>query len=294
MEERRKFALLVESLGFHSRVDRAGDIEHLGLPKKNVDKAMEQLPTLPNCRELFAVGSDLSDRGLASLEKLPNLEELSLFDTMVCGTGFRHLRMLPRLKTLRFVYGRDGIDCGTKFIYQLPSLMQLEIRQSPLTNAGTTGIGNLKQLRYLDLGDTQIDDGGTTEFAKLTNLTSLYLARANITDRTVHTIALLPELQALDLRWTSATRKCLTALTNLKYLTHLYLGPLLGNDSLVSIGELLSLKVLFLHDCILSDKDILDLSTFQRLEGLALEDCALPEGGMERLRTALPKACEAP
>lgn len=89
-------------------------------------------------------------------------------------------------------------------------------------------------LTSLDLKDTPVTDAGLRELAPLQNLTTLDLSRTEVTDAGLRELAPLQNLTTLDLSWTEVTNAGLRELAPLQNLTKLLLDRKRVTDAGVS------------------------------------------------------------
>lgn len=138
----------------------------------------------------------------------------------VADEALRVLSGLENLETLRLDGGRVT-DVGVKYLIDLPSLTELRLRLSPLSDASApqiAALGNLRilnlphsrwtsaairqlsdmeSLRQLRLGSAEADEGLARAVAELDQLTSLHLIDIPLSDKDLQLLAAMPNLQSL-------------------------------------------------------------------------------------------------
>jgi len=137
-------------------------------------KHIKELGTLQHLTDLSLEGARFSDADMAKLSVLPKLEWLNLWNT---ETG----------------------DLTCKTLAKFPSLQELPIGGTLITDKGLASIYNLKQLTYLGLRNNQgISNAGLPLLKTLPQLEGLYLGGTSVTDKGIQH---LPDLPALKKLW---------------------------------------------------------------------------------------------
>jgi hypothetical protein len=81
-----------------------------------------------------------------------------------------------------YLSGRDIGDRDLACLWEMPWLVELNLRGTRVTDAGLVHLSKLKQLQILSLGDTAVTDAGITHLRDLPNLNTLSLMGTNVTD----------------------------------------------------------------------------------------------------------------
>ena len=107
----------------------------------------ENLRTLPKLIRLYAMGSNVNDRGLAHLSQT-RLTFLSLWATKVTDSGLKHLSVQMRLSHNIGYTKLAGItDQGLKHLKEISNLENLGLAFTDITDVGLAHLnGNLKTM----------------------------------------------------------------------------------------------------------------------------------------------------
>ncbi len=175
------------------------------------DNGVKFITHLP-LRKLNVSDTKISDTGLAKISSIKSLRELHLSELKaITSVGLKNLSTLRQLKSLSIAGNEQLSDQSiAKLLCELPALTYLD--------ASKSGFGR----RSLEA------------IAKKKSLKRLYVSFNNLNDEDVAYIAShFPYLEELNLQHNSiASEKSLMALTSLKSLKELSLGPL--KDQLVA------------------------------------------------------------
>jgi hypothetical protein len=136
--------------------------------------------------------SGVTDAGVALLSVLPYLQDLSVVNYAVSGTGMATLTALRSL-----VLEHSATDDGVAAFTALTALRDLRLVGCPAVTG--TGISALTRLESLSLEDCR-----------------------GVTDEDVASLSALIELRSLTLSGTNLTGTCLSSLTTLSRLQHLW------------------------------------------------------------------------
>jgi hypothetical protein len=185
-------------------------------------------------------------------------------------------------------------------------------------------IASISTLEWLDLSFSNASDDVLEPLKRLRSLKGLDLSLSNATGKTITTVSKLPNLLSLRMEKCKVNDDDLKALADMPQLVNLYLGGTqVTDDGLPSIGKLSELVVLDLRDCAITDKGLRSMGHFKQIQNLWLSktirygendrsqltdasveylstlktlvelqiaDSQLTDGGLSRLRKALPKA----
>lgn len=114
-------------------------------------------------------------------------------------------------------------DDDLALVAKLPTLTELHVSGSRVTNAGVARLIGLPRLQVLFLADTQVTDEGLMDVAQLTQLEWLSLVDSPVTDDGMFHIERMQRLKHLDLSGTQVTDDGLVHLKRLSSLEQLFL-----------------------------------------------------------------------
>lgn len=187
------------------------------------DKTVADLvPFDPELTSLILGEMPIGDELFPHLTGLSKLESLNLAYTNV-SSGFDQLAHLP-LRDVRLEGCRRLNDESMRQLARIPTLRQLEVQMTPITDAGVQAVAGLPlevfwaggrvtdagiqalagttTLRHLDLCAGGITDASIRVLASLPNLEVLWLVHCQITDASLDLIASMPKLRELTLEHT--------------------------------------------------------------------------------------------
>jgi|GEM_PF-1387084 len=228
-------------------------LESLTLAAGLSDQALVALQPLRSLKSLHLSCCDgtfhsrIRGRGLKALCEMEQLRSLSLYCPHIKNSGFRHLPQLPAVKELiliglaiddrslphlaqqvpgveRLVVQNSGISeesgtqvTGTSFgaFRDLQQIQSLELRYSPITDAGLAALPPLNRLTELVLTGTRITGAGLEHLARHANITRLELDFTQVADEGLQHLQRLPHLQWLRLVSTPVTDAGLPALAKI-------------------------------------------------------------------------------
>jgi Leucine-rich repeat (LRR) protein len=162
---------------------------------------------------------------------------------------------------------RESLDVTDEnLVFVDPSLRNLCLGHTAITDAGVAHLRGMDQLQWLDLSFTATGDMAVARFAKSSQLRQLNLERTRITNGSLDVIKEFRRLEELDL---SHTR--------------------IGDQALEKLPRLTRLKVLWLTGTLITDDGLAALSSLRNLEQLDVQGTRVSSEALERLRKQLPK-----
>jgi hypothetical protein len=204
---------------------------------------LARLPTIEN----LLLCSELDDAAVAELRRMPALRELFLMGTKISDAGVAHLAGL-RLTSLWLNDTRIG-DAGVAHLAGMP-LRQLALDETKITDAAGPALAALPALEELDLSSSAVGDGVLAHLARLPRLRALDLTRTQVTDAGLaHLVGLAATLEELQLdRCGALTDAGMAHLGKLTSLTFLSLRDMnwvtnAGVDHLVGLTRLRRLNI---------------------------------------------------
>jgi hypothetical protein len=186
---------------------------------------LEPLSRLTRLKKLVLGEMRIDDGIFAWLQPLRQLECLNLAYTGVRG-DFSLLAGLP-LRDIRLEGCRLVNDACARTLAEFPTLRQLEIHMTGLTDAGVDAlaglplevlwlgpritdralhtIGQMGSMRHLDLCAHMVTDEGVAALETLGNLEVLWLSRCGISDESVEVLSRLRTLRELNVSYTGVS-----------------------------------------------------------------------------------------
>ncbi|EOH99527.1 M6 family metalloprotease domain-containing protein [Enterococcus haemoperoxidus ATCC BAA-382] len=246
-------------------------------------KALKQLQTIPNLKELVVSISESTEESVTYLKQLSNIEKLSIKECYLTNSeSLEIFKNMENLYTLSFGSGDNKIDFSVlshlenlkeltvlsrdakwETLSKLPHLKKLTIRNDNAVIKDLTFLQNMNSLEKLII--ESVDD--TNNFATLgglTNLTQLSLTIDNAEAKQLDMSALgnltqLKELELHGIYFSNEERpQDSTFLRNLTNLERLNLEFTLFDD-IEAIRLMKNLKYVNYGYCILDEKQMLDL-----------------------------------
>jgi hypothetical protein len=164
-------------------------------------------------------------------------------------------------------------------------LLELDLGNTRVSNAGLTYLNGLTSLLSLDLSGTEITDAGLAHLEALSSLRRLTLRNDSVTDAGLIHLTKLTSLQVLDLTNTRITDEGLTYLTKLPSLRVLNVSYTpVTDEGLAYLRGLSSLKELDISYTQISDAGLAHLEDFVLLENLQVQNTRISDRGLEHLR----------
>jgi Leucine-rich repeat (LRR) protein len=166
----------------------------------------------------------------------------------------------------------------------VPTLEELSIHRTGITDKALRHIEALSRLAVLDLSGEPITDTGFEQVKGLTNLRSINLWRTRISDKSLATLAALPHLEELDLSGTFISNDGLALLADHKSLKRLSVNDTaVGDDGLVHVARLKQLEELSLFGLRITDKGLQHLQGLTELTDLDLTNSLVTDQGLAHL-----------
>ncbi len=200
------------------------------------------------------------------------------------GMSFRKLAVSDReLANISHLTGLVDLDLsqtdvGNAGLLQLGKLIHLKklnLDSTLVTAKGLSGIQSLKELEALNLQCNHVGDAGFESLEHLSGLKKLELAKSNIGDRGVKAISTVKGLTYLDLNFTSVGNIGSSFLSRLKNLSELQIAYTKVNGrGLQYIKQINSLKRIVYSTGQFSQTELKDLKrTFPRCELSEFSSC---------------------
>lgn len=285
-------------------------LEYLSLHETQItDAALVHLRGLTSLRELSLAGTKITDTGLESLRELKRLEILDIHHTgrvnagvPISDAGLVHLKDITKLRSLNLL-GTDVTAEGLKHLTPLPMLESLALSGPRIVDAAVTPLARMKNLKNLELRFTAVTDEGMKWFRNMAQLWHLSLSSQHVTDVGLAHIEALRQLKHLELRGPHFGDASLAYVVKLPQLERLDLKDWGGDRAagvsgkqrksapsrysatgLASLGQIKTLRVLWLDHISLGEAELEQLSTMKGLNELTLNTPRLNVDETEDLR----------
>lgn len=148
-------------------ISRLKALKHLSLKNNPIrGDCLEHLSLSRNIRKLDLSSTFVEDDHIIFLKNLSNLETLDLSHTGITDNGIEKLTLLPKLNTLDLSYNPDFSDVGISHLVKIPSIQNLDVRSTSISNAGMIKLVNLPFLRQLSIQGTNVTKRGVILFGK--------------------------------------------------------------------------------------------------------------------------------
>ncbi|MEX2176886.1 MAG: hypothetical protein WD872_21140 [Pirellulaceae bacterium] len=165
-------------------------------------------------------------------------------------------------------------DLGTsdfEVLARLEGIEELNLSETPITDADLALIGRIEPLQRLDLHHTKITDAGMKELAGLPNLEQLWLSGTTIGDEGIALLRGHPKLWDLDLCHTKITDKSLVHVAAIPQLAELDLAMTTVTDrGLVHLEGHATLAYLNLESTAIAGEGLAHLKRLPNLRELCL------------------------
>jgi hypothetical protein len=230
---------------------------------------------------------------LAVLGGLPVAADNAVVSVSLIGSGKLKdddLRCLAAFPSLTDLYlGRTAVsDAGLAHLVGLKHLVMIGLIGTKITDAGLGSLAGLKELRVLYLADTAVSDAGLKQLADLHDLRILLLSETKVTDAGLRSLAGLARLRTLDLDETKITDAGLDVLRSFPALSVLSLdGTAVSDAGLKELGRLENLTILELNETKVTDAGLLELNGLKRLRQLQVVGTRVTDAGVKQLKESL-------
>jgi hypothetical protein len=180
-------------------------------------------------------------------------------------------------------------DADMKQFALLPNWHFINLRESPVSDAGLKFLSNQKNLVFLEISETNI-----TSLNPIKDLRRLKELRCdqleNLTDRKAIALGNFRELQSLMLNNTGIGNATLKRLAGMNQLLKLDLGfTKISDEGLRHVGTLENLNALGLYFTDVSDEGLLHLNGLKQLRLLVVGETNVTEKGKKEIKRAIPK-----
>jgi hypothetical protein len=245
------------------------------LADDDIDRLWNALGDLPDLVYLEASGPVTRPGAIRRLQIHRRLQRLALRWANIADGDLAVVAQLSRLEELN-LNETPVTDAAMAQVGGSKRLEKLELHHAKITDSGLRDIAKLPRLRRLRLSATEIGDNGVRQLRNLKHLHDLDLEHTRITDAALSDVACLAELERLNLSLTPVTQQGFPQLERLSQLRSLQLvGTAVESDALQTIARLPNLEELFVDYKVVSG----DLSPLADCKSLRRLSCPLGISG---------------
>jgi hypothetical protein len=177
-----------------------------------------------------------------------------IYDVQAAFTVFREPQRV------HLCYTEFG-DNEVPLLLDAPTLQQLDLKGTRLTDQGVISLARLPHLRGIYLNHTAVGDAGIGALSHCPKLSLLGLRETRVTDRALQGLQRTTTLEILDLSDTAVSGDGLQVLRDLKRLETLHLAGLrIGDDDVPHLAGFRCLSFLDLSRTAISDRGLRELS----------------------------------
>jgi hypothetical protein len=165
------------------------------------DAGVSAIATMPNLKVLRVRASDFGVRGITALAQQNRLSTLTISGGLD-QKGVEALAGLERLEELVLRVKTDVPPASFAFLNHLPHLKKLDLAATTMTDGATRFVHGCNQLVELDLSDTKVTEAGLAELSEIKTLRRISLRQTNI-----HSLDALRDLnlEYIDIRDTDVS-----------------------------------------------------------------------------------------
>jgi sulfatase modifying factor 1 len=272
---------------------KPGDLAGIEITAEKLSgAALRHISHLTGLRTVELHSRRFRDSGLIHLSELAELERLDLAGTKVRGLGLSYLRHPDRVRHLDL----SGTRVTDETLARLTPFTRLEVLRLGRTAVSRLDIcSNLGGLKELDLSDTPVSDAGLAGLSHRTGLERLGLADTLVTSKGVAHLTKLTNLKGLDLRKTVVDDDGLAHLAGLVYLEELSVGEgllagraapdaALGSitdHGLRHLAAMKRLQTLRLNQTGITGRGFSELKDLVDLKELSVKECQIDDEGLK-------------
>lgn len=250
----------------------------------------QELRKFPRLETLTFFLVNISDDALHEIGKNVKIKNLTLSSVPATGKGLASFQGLEKVARLDAAFERKEDSRGDATLEGLkdnPSLLELRILYSNVTDAGLAHLNRFPKLTRVEFHFNTITDQGMQVFRQCPSLQEISLAYnyGAITDAGIRELRHCPILQKLDLR---ALKKIdgsgLEALEDCP-IQHLVLEKTgIVDRNLAIVGKFKVLETLDLYDTGITDAGLTELAKLAKLKTLTLTRTKVTGAGLAALK----------
>ena len=187
------------------------------------------------------------------------------------------------------VYGVDFGDANFQYLHSLPTLNQLGLIRTGITDASLANLESLTSLTELRLNENAIEGQGLAALHDFSELRHISLAGCRLTDGALDYLKNLPKLRDINLSDNRLTDEALQRLMEFRALENVLIGGNPITDAgLAHLSGTTRLHQLYLERTPITDAGLEHLKSLANLESLNLSRTNVTDAGLSLL-TGLPK-----
>lgn len=146
------------------------------------DEDMALLEEIPALEGIYLYAVPITDAGLAMVARAaPLLRLLVISATKITDDGLRNLTVLKHLKQLDIAGNPQLTGRGLQWLAEMPSLEQIKLDQTSITDDSLAALAALPALKTLLLSGTAIGDAGLKRLSSLGTLEYINLTNTRVT-----------------------------------------------------------------------------------------------------------------
>jgi hypothetical protein len=234
---------------------------------ENVEQLWAAIGSLPNLVSLEASGPVTRPGAIRRLGQHHRLRRLALRWAEIADDDLGVLVNMARLEDLN-LNETPVTDAALVHVGRATNLRSIELHHTNINGSGLESIVRLSHLQRLRLSGTEASDEGISHLGGHASLVDLDLEHTKITDRSLEAIADLPNLERLDLSLNAVTEAGVAKLVRLSRLKELRLqATQAGPAALATLPKLPALESLTIDGPIASG-DLTPISECAQLQRL--------------------------
>lgn len=231
----------------------------------------------------------IDDRAIAELDGATRLWFFALSNSRVTEKGLRHFaEHHPSLEQL-YLTGSSLTDDVTLSLGKLSELKRIHLRNSQITDEGLASLSRLLVLEELFLESPYITDQGLIRLQGMAELRHLTVDNSAIDGTGVRFLRGLPKLRTLSLEHSPVTNEGLNYVKELPVLESLDIGGSnVTDDGIVQLKLSPNLIRLYLYDTQITDRALAALAQQTQLTDLDVRRTKVTAAGVVDFKKAIP------
>ncbi len=252
--------------------------------------AITDLTRVDSIEEVTIGGEHVNDARVEPIVALPTLRRLRLPQSRITDATLRKLAQTKQLELLDLTDVHSISDSGAASIGEMEHLKELNLMNTPFTDAALPSLAKLQALRKLRLRGTKVT-GEHAEAIAMMQVVDLELSETAFGNSGMEAISRMPKLERLNLWLTKIDDVGLAKLQGKTSLTLLNLDNVAGvtDESLSVLEQLNKLQLLHLGGTGITPSGVSRLAKLQKLETLFITRLGVDRETAEALQKELPK-----
>ncbi|WP_254512819.1 hypothetical protein [Anatilimnocola floriformis] len=162
----------------------------------NADNILETTSTLPGCRCVDILGSQISNKGVDAIRRHGELAQLTVKDISLKELDMRLLGKLPKVRILT-LQGRTIDDSVLDAVTELFDVQFLGLEDCSVSDLSFASIARMSNLESLAIIDTSITGAGFKHLAKLKKLSRVRLQDCDVDDSGLFSLSTIGSLETV-------------------------------------------------------------------------------------------------